>query len=155
MDRRVDPLDLPRVREWTESLVPQPGWMSFLTHRVGLDGAVIVARLLWPQFSEIEGCVVIDGLRAESDVRNWLESTQGDVPRTEAVLSTLHLWDVFPNDSPSDVEDAALAELGHLLAGSWRIALNEAFPDRQFRVEFAEHSADYGPTVWFFSETAE
>jgi hypothetical protein len=154
MGRRVDPLELPEVGEWVGSLVPQPGWLSFLTHRVGLGGAVVVARLLWPQFSDIEGCVVIDGLRTESEVKNWLESTNGDVSRTESILNTLHLWDVFPNDSLSDVEVAALDELGNVLVASWRAALAEAFPGRAFRVEFAPDGPDYGPTVWFHSETS-
>lgn len=153
MSRRIDPLGLPAVSEWVGSLVPQPGWMSFLTHRVGLDATVVVARLIWPRFVEIDGCVIIDGLRTESEVRSWLGSTQGDIPRTEAILSTLRLWDVFPNDSPSDVEEAALSEVLHILETVWPKALSTEFPDRRFRVQVSDGDDGYGPTVWFSSES--
>jgi hypothetical protein len=122
----------------------------YLQATVPVAGAVAVAELLWPEFVEYRGCVVPAFLLDERAVDAWLDEAHAEVPSVEAVLSHLHLWDVFAPSSTT--ERQALSELAPVIARTWRGALRDAYPDRRFVVRAADEPEEYGPTLWFRSE---
>ncbi len=157
----IGPFDLPAAAAWRDSLTPTPdtgavepvNYLAYLAYEVGLDRAFAVMRLLFPQFEVVRGCVLMKGTGSYTpdSFEQWWAHFDGDIGAVEGMLNHLQLWDVFTQMDHTLLAEEALAELGKVMAKTWKLALLEAFPDREFLVEFHNDPGDYGPMVTFRS----
>lgn len=127
-------------------LRPPPIASAFLEQHLSVASAVLFAELMAPRLVEVEGCVIIAALYEPANLAQWLESEVGDVAAVEQTINRLHLWDTF--DPNGEIEERALAHLARLIAVSWELHGQRAFPDRHLIGRVAD---DYGPTVVLYS----
>ncbi len=141
---------LPNYRKWKRGQVPSPvGVWDYLGHRGDFELAFAFGKLFWPDFVEVEGCVLLEEQYDETSFRTWQREFEGDCARVEAMMNHVHVYDLFP-EVPADHLDAQLFErLGRLLVQTWTHALKEAFPARAFNVTYSNEPQAYGPTVGF------
>jgi len=121
----------------------------------GISSAGIhrTAALLWPDWVEVEGCVLRREVADVENVRRWLATGGASVQRTEWALNHVHLYDEVEEgwEEPQELLDQRLQAVAERLAAAWRASLAAAFPSRTFHVEVAEPHEDHGPTVYAFS----
>ncbi|MCB1257655.1 MAG: hypothetical protein KDB26_11140 [Microthrixaceae bacterium] len=152
----VDPLELPDAAAWTASYEGRPGLLDFVGVRVGLAGALAVAKVLRPDLIDFRGCVLLRERFSHSSFEEWWEQLDGDVPEIESVVNHLHLWDLFEVEDEDVLADRALGDLAVAIASSWRCLLAETYPDRRFHVRVTTSAnGDYGPTISFASTSEE
>ena len=109
-----------------------------------LEGALDVARLLWPRFEVRDGAVLAADLVGEGS------TPVGAFPsltEAEILLNHVHILDCFENAAVSDSEpfyDANHPEfkracaLGVLVAQCWAAKLHLDYPERTFRVFYTQ-----------------
>ena len=149
MALRLSPLEMaelvPQAAEWAGGDVAR--WIS----GVGTFAALIgYAELLWPDFTEFDGCV----FRGEVDATNhqgWMDQLGGDRAAVERVCNHVDL--IYLIESYAETAtDAHLTYLGRLLQDMWQAKLAREFPDRRFAVELHDDPSnpDDEPLVTFF-----
>jgi len=114
----------------------------------GGELAVAFSALYWPEFVEVEGCVLLRERYEPVNFREWKEEFGGDLSRVEGIVNHVHLWDLFQPDEAS-VPERAIESLGRILSCTWQCALRQQFPGREFDVRFVEDDSEYGPTISF------
>ncbi|MDI3423555.1 hypothetical protein [Streptomyces luteolus] len=144
----MDPAAYPEVKSWIEEHSGSLDSVDFLTRNASLGTWLAIYHVIWPDFVEVEGCVLWRRSYEVSNFREWFRRFEGDVPAVEATLNRLILGDIIENDDlPED--RAVLMELAEMTAKSWGIALRESFPSKSFEVGCA--NTEDGPVVWFHS----
>jgi hypothetical protein len=142
-----------KYKQENESWIPNFDVWDYLSLRGDADLAAAFFKLFWPDFVEVNGCVLLRYKYSLEGFANWLEHFNGNRARVEAMMNHVHILDLFPN-APKDVHP--LEQLQEFLAGaltlSWKAALSEAFPGRRFIVTL---SHGYGPEVSFHQADAE
>ena len=125
----------------------------YLYDGISSAGISRAAALLWPDWVEVEGCVLRREMADEENVRQWMATEGGSVQRTEWVVNHVHLYDEVEQgwEEPRELLDERLLAVAERLAAAWRASLAAAFPSRVFHVEVAGAEEDYGPTVYAFS----
>ncbi|MCP4545392.1 MAG: hypothetical protein GY835_02860 [bacterium] len=147
---RIDPMQFGDVSDWVRSFDPPMRLVDVIGVKIGLSGTLAVAAVLWPEFVEVRGCVLLSWRYNATEFEGWWSQLAGDRTAIEDMVNHLHLWDVFP-DVEDPLTERGLVELGQLMAESWRYALRSAYPDRDFLVSFDMEEEEYGPTVSFRS----
>ncbi|MEU9011372.1 hypothetical protein AB0D12_16635 [Streptomyces sp. NPDC048479] len=145
----MDPLEDPQIRAWTESIDAAPDYLDYLSQNMGLAEWVAVSHVFFPQFVEVEGCVLWDRVYDPDNFRIWREELKGDVSSIEATLNQFRLWQYIEIDD--DESQRRAFELAREIATSWRNCLERSFPRRSFDVQ-ATDTVD-GPVVSFTSLT--
>lgn len=141
-----DPMDLPEIAEWVSYFDGGPlGVIDYVGEQVGPVAAVALARLFWPGFVRVDGCILLEDRYDEQTFRNWQAELESRAA-IEAAVNHIHLWDVFGASSDS-IPDEAMEFLGHVVAKTWASAVAAAFPDEDMLVKFSNDPEDYGPTV--------
>jgi len=115
------------------------------------DLAFAFARLFWPVFVELDGCVLIEHRAVDTAVAEALAEAGVDLRRVEWVLNRVSLRDEMPFED-SAVEDETFMDIGRIMRLSWTAALAEQFPGREFVVELLGWEDDWhGPTLYVTS----
>ncbi|THF67964.1 hypothetical protein E7T06_18610 [Deinococcus sp. Arct2-2] len=144
---------LPRLKVQQELWGEQFDLSEYLNKKGNRDLAVAFASLFWPQFIEVDGCI----LRAENydpvSFQNWMKSTEGNRSQVESVLNHLHVYDLFQDDLEHPLE--VYEYLAQILHRTWQAALTEQFPDKKFKFHYATEPDDYGPTLYFWQDRQE
>lgn len=112
------------------------GWITDMGNYATLIG---YAELLWPDFTELDGCV----FRGEVDATNhqaWMDRLDGDRAAVERVCNHVDL--IYLLNDQSQATDAQLTYLGRLLQQMWRAKLAQDFPGRRFAVELHDDPTD-------------
>lgn len=65
------------------------------------------------------------------------------------MIDHAHLYDVFDGCS-EDVDARVFEWLGEVVSLSWRLVLNDMFPERKCNVDVSSSDQDDGPVVTFF-----
>jgi len=142
----MDPMDYPEIGDWARKLGEGVDSVDFLTRHGRLSHWLVVAHVLWPEFVEVDGCVLWSRVYEPANLREWQARLPGRPAAVERTLNQLMLWQVIDcRDTPED--NAALAALAAVIARSWRAALAERFPDKRFDVEAV--ATEDGPVVTF------
>jgi hypothetical protein len=117
-------------------------------HGTLLD-ALMYRELFWPEFVEIDGMVFWRGQTYEEDaerIRTTLASKNGDRTATEQSYNYVEIPPLFGNPDPSgDTSDEMDDDLVRSLVEMWHAKLRNAYPNRNFVVEFVP--ADAGANV--------
>ena len=152
---RIDPMTLPALKKWREQSPPSAEVWDYLGSQPGgLTTALTFAHLFWPEFVEVQGCVLLSRAYEQKTFDLWWQELSGDKRRIERVINHVHLHDVFTGDQDLELEvtNLALKELGEILVECWTCALAAQFPDRKFYVELRSEEQEYGPTIYFSTE---
>jgi len=64
---------------------------KYLYHGISSAGMQRAAALLWPDWVEVEGCILRREVADLENVRRWLASDEGSVQRAEWALNHVHL----------------------------------------------------------------
>ncbi|TQK45050.1 hypothetical protein FBY35_6591 [Streptomyces sp. SLBN-118] len=146
----MNPMDDPQSGAWAESIDGAADYLEYLSQNVGLAEWAAVSRVFFPQFVEVDGCVLWDRVYDPDNLRIWREELKGDVSSIEATLNQFRLWQYIEIDD--DESQRRAFELAREIAASWRGCLERSFPGRSFDVQ-ATDTVD-GPVVSFTSLTA-
>lgn len=147
MSRRFELAELPGIKRWL-SETSESVW-GLLGTKGGAELAIAFSSLYWPEFVEVEGCVLLRERYSPSRFQDWWKELAGDRSRIEGVVNHVHLWDLFDLDGTS-VPDEAVQDLAQVLGLTWRCALQHRFPERDFEVNVVlDDSEEYGPTISF------
>lgn len=139
----MDLSGLPQVKAWSTG--GDFSASGFLMANVTVSEAAVLSTLLWPDFVEFQGCVVLGFKFDDEGVNNWIDRLKGDVRAVEAVVNEVHLWDIFAPTSPEEYK--VLSQLAGRVSDMWRAAVQHAFPDREFLVSVTDDPEEYGPTL--------
>src|SRR5262249_46185619 len=122
---------LPSLMEMRATFTGPPiGLWAFANFRGSLEIAYAFSSIFWPEFVEDHGGVFLAEQFKESSFQHWSERLDGDLTRIEAVMNQAHIGDFFLNAPSDDALDVRVSQqFGRALAGCWRAALAEAFPD--------------------------
>jgi hypothetical protein len=109
-------------------------------------------KLFWPDFVEHDDCVFL--AFDEAKYRQWLQQTDGDKQRVEAMMNHRHIIDLLPRTVESPTRGLVVS-FGQLLRDVWETKLRRDFPKRQFCVSFSsEESEDLSLYEVTFSQMA-
>ena len=119
-------------------------------------GIARAAALFWPDWVEVDGCVLRADVADAKNVRRWLSVQGGSVQQVEWALNHVHLYDEVEEgwEEPPQLLNERLLEVARRLADAWRASLAAAFPERTFDVEVATPAEDHGPSVYVVSSNS-
>jgi hypothetical protein len=136
-----------QYKQENESWIPDFDTWSYLNLRADADLAAAFTKLFWPDFVEVEGCVLLKRAYSPESFQEWMERFQGDERRVEATMNHVHIWDVFiASFDRQKYPDELYEYLANALIFGWKQALSLAFPDKRF-VFTLRHG--YGPEISF------
>lgn len=127
------------------------GFGSYVSSELHPEDALIFSKLLFPNFVEVDGCVLLEDRFDLENFSRWMKEMEGATASVERVLNHTHIYDIF-GGCKYDVSDSIFEQLGKVIAFSWGVALKKSFPTRSFCVSFSFSEADYGPVVTFWQE---
>jgi hypothetical protein len=96
------------------------------------------ARILWPDFTEHDGCIFQGDSVDEENYRAFLAQTKGNKTAVEKVLNHRHIVDIFSRSHHEMPSASVVLYLGRLMAEILQAKLNRDFPDRKVTVTFPE-----------------
>jgi hypothetical protein len=122
--------------------------------RVSLRTAGALAKLLWPDFVEMTGCIFAAFQFADYEVK-----ISGDMTETECFVNHTHILDEFRNQATSEnrtqfsknldvIEPTydsahpdfiAACELGTKMAKMWALKLKFDFTESRFRIYYTQY----------------
>lgn len=144
----MDPDRHPDIAAWAADHSGSLDHVDFLTHHATVAEWLAICHVLWPDVIEVQGCFVRKRSFGEADFEGWREELRGDIPKIEATVNRLVLADVI-DCGTSAADEKALKDIARTIARSWRVALQQTFPEREFTV--VSRDTDDGPAVTFFS----
>lgn len=147
-------LDLPEAKAWASGWTLSVGSDDYVLNNVSFTQAWSIARLMWPRFELFNGLVVL-GDRRSTEGFEALWKAWDPPSLFQHFANLVHLWDLFTGESQDDVTQSAMTTLAQMMSKTWTLALSEAFPGRDFVVEWAPDGDDYGPTVSFHERTPD
>lgn len=129
---------------------------NYLNMRGDLELAVGFSKLFYPDFVEVEGCVLLSVAYSPDSYQRWKKALNGDRSHIETMLNYTRVWELFlgPTTLPPAViidestTSALSIYLGKVLAICWRHALHDAFPEKTFNIVYDESYHD--PSVTFY-----
>lgn len=117
------------------------------------DVAAAYASLFWPEFTAVDGCVLI-GRSIPEPYADWRREHPDDPAAIEAVLNHHHILDLFP--VAADPSPQLVRHLGTVLKEMWTAKLRQDFPGRAFVVSFPDDfdlEVD-NPEITFYTKRA-
>nr|RIY11503.1 hypothetical protein D3W47_06065 [Deinococcus sp. RM] len=123
-----------------------PRATDLLSNEGNILHAVALSAILWPRFIEFEEHVIRADRFDLENFRQWQESTGHKRQAIESVLNHVHIYDLLPSNDEAPLE--AYEYLAQVLLRTWKAALGEQHPTRQFQFHYATEPDDYGPTVY-------
>src|SRR5579859_3615321 len=105
-----------------------------MTSEFFLDAITAYRKLLWPDFTEYDGCVFLT--LDEAVYRQWMKRTNDDKRQVEATMNHRHIVDLIPESVEHPTRDLVVS-FGKLMQELWEAKLRRDFPTRRFKVSFA------------------
>src|SRR5438876_9730226 len=94
---RLDTSLLPMFQKYkqeNESWMPNFDIWDYLNLRADYDLAVAFSKLFWPDFIEVDGCILLATSYSPENFAHWKESLKGDKRAIETMLNHTHIWDL-------------------------------------------------------------
>jgi hypothetical protein len=123
----MEPSEYPDVRKWMARFQDGPDHVDYLWEHADLATWISASSLFWPQFVEVQGCVLWERVYEERNFADWYERLGADIPRVEGVLNRLNLWQVIPSRETQE-DDLALMGVARCLRNCWEASLRVHFP---------------------------
>lgn len=148
----IDPNQVPEFMNWRSGFDADAGldlW-DYVSHMGNTSMAAAYASILWPAFSESEGCILLDIHNISGASDEWMDRFAGDRSRVEAMINHFHLMDRLGHFKDDGSDLPVIRMIGHIMQMTWRAALQEAYPERTFVVSY-DSDEQYGdPTITFW-----
>lgn len=136
-------LDLTQFRSYESWMTEGPrDFHDFLNINANLELAAAFAKLFWPEFIEVQGCILLREKYSPDNFTDWWQHFDGSRTGVEGIINHVHIYDLFLNNKSGSHEFAIAAFLGHVLRRCWKYALQESFPDRTFEVDYEPGDAE-------------
>ncbi|MHB8214538.1 MAG: hypothetical protein ACYDDS_00530 [Candidatus Sulfotelmatobacter sp.] len=127
---------IPELKDWNSGKgIDIDGWISCEGDHKHLIG---YARILWPDFTEHDGCIFLGDRVEEENYQAFLAQTKGDKTRVEAVMNHQHIVDLFSRSHPERPTREVVIYLGRLMKDILESKLSRDFPGRKITVSFPE-----------------
>lgn len=129
------------------------GFWGYLDVKATVELAAGFAKLHWPDFIEVDNCVLLAERCTPSNFEQWTQHFGGNRHSIESMINHTHDYDLF--NYAADRETVApdvWEHIGQTLLASWRAAIHQAFPARRFAFDYATEPNEYGPTITFWQE---
>ncbi len=99
-DLELDTSILPifqQYKQLNKSWLPSFHLWNYLNMRADLDMAAAFTKLFWPDFIEVDGCVLLKIAYSPNSFQSWVEHYHGDTRKVEAMINHVHISDLFLN----------------------------------------------------------
>lgn len=124
---------IPELNEWNNDKGIDVGsWIGCVGD---FQKAIGYSTIFWPDFVEVEGCIVREGVSREN-VIEWI-AKYTEPSRAEETINHLHL-DGLQYMGCEDISSERLSYLGRILKDIYACKLKRDFPDKTFVVKFDE-----------------
>ncbi len=131
---------------------PELTLWDYINYRGDFELAAAFCKLFWPDFIEVEGCILLAAHYDPKSFEQWKQKFEGDCEQIELMMNHTHVYDLFLNCESSHLDRTVFEIIGQTLLKCWLHALREAFPDKQFKFTYATEPEEYGPTLSFYTE---
>jgi hypothetical protein len=122
---------IPEMRSWNNGNgIDVDSWIQCMANHKVLVGC---ARILWPDFVERDGCIVL--ARHAPNWQGYLEKAHGDRKIAEATINHIHVLHLFATELPTR---ALVLHVGRLLKEIWQVKLQHHFPGRKITISFPQ-----------------
>lgn len=121
---------------------------SYISDQCNPEDVLLSCRIFFPDFVVVENGVFLERNYNSDAFLSWLEIFGGDLHAVERMINHTHLYDLF-DGCVEDVDDRVFEQLAEVLAFSWKLILENKFPDRRFDVKISNSEQEYGPVVTF------
>lgn len=118
---------------------------SYIYHNLDPEDVLIMTKLYWPIFQEINGMIIREDVL--SRFKSRIESSQAS-PVTERSYNLLKLWDVFHETA----DESVYVKLAESMKITWAAAIKEQFKNRKFVVELINSEKSYGPMLTVYQQ---
>jgi hypothetical protein len=148
-------LDTSLLPQYQEFRSDDPGlslW-NYLAMVGRYEIAAALSKLFWPDFVEVDGCILLAEQFELQNFKDWQKELLGDRQKIESLINHVHIWDLFLNDPRQDYQLALHEHLAKMLTICWKHALKEAFPDKEFEFYYETEPHEYGPTISFHQKS--
>ena len=116
-----------------------------------LDLAAAHAQFFYPEFIEIRGCIIFKDRHDAESLDAWIRKCDGDLSSVESIINHMHFYDFPTNDTRKSEHRLETYEyLAKIAKRTWKAALAEQFPGRQFEFQYVTELDEYGPTLYFW-----
>lgn len=122
---------------------------QYVNFNVHPEDILILGSLMFPNFIEIDGCVLLSS-NYDEDVFKEMQLNY-DNQMIEKNINHVRIYDVFAN-CVDDVDDLVFERIGKLLQFSWSGYLRQKFPDRKIIVTYLNDEQEYSPTLSVYQE---
>lgn len=137
-----DPTRLDEFVRWGERWTTPLGEWNYLHQHVSVTSATLFARLMFPEFIEVRGCVIVREVYNPETFEQWWRRSNCDPRTVEHNVNRLTLWDWWEPDGAQ--EEAALEFVATRIAISWKVHATLRFP----HISWETYVDDvYGPVV--------
>lgn len=127
---------IPELKDWNSGRgIDIESWIGCQGDHKHL---IAYARILWPNFTEHDGCIFLGDCVDEENYRAFLAQTKGNKTAVEKVLNHRHIVDIFSRSHREMPSTEVVVYVGRLMKEIWRAKLDRDFPDRKIKVTFPE-----------------
>jgi hypothetical protein len=124
---------IPELTAWNNGKgIDVDAWIQCMANHKVLVGC---AGILWPNFVEHDGCILLGDSVDEANYQAFLKQANGDRRTVEATVNHLHVLHLFATELPSK---ELVLYVGKLMKEIWQVKLSRDFPDRRITVFFSE-----------------
>lgn len=145
----------PAYQRWRQMAQPQePNVWAYLGQQVTVETAALFGTLFWPEFVEVQGCILLAEHYRPKAFAQWQQQYAGQRSAVEGVVNHTHLYDLFPQAEGDDVL-ATYEQLASTMLRCWEAALTARFPAKHFRFSYETEPLAYGPTLTFWQDDVQ
>ena len=120
--------------------------MDYIELNIHPEDILILGKLIFPDFVEVDGVVLLALLFDEETYKK--RKSHLTKRMTELGFNHVHIWDMFSAINYKD-EGNVCEGIGLLLKMGWEFSLSKCFSGRSFEVIYSNTESDYGPTITF------
>jgi len=114
---------------------------SYLNTFFDINAALAFSKLYFPDFVDIQNCVILDFRYNEDLFKQWFTELNGEVSQVEKMCNLYELKDFFHinnNINDENKKNKVLDVFGTILKRSWEVNLKLLYPERSFKVDLFE-----------------
>ncbi len=101
--------------------------------------AILFSRLYFPEFVEVNDCIILKERYHKSIFNEWFRALNGDITEVEKMYNLYEVKDLF-HINDCNISEEKIQTLASLLSTSWEINLSILFSHRKFTVKVFQES---------------
>lgn len=121
--------------------------VSYLNFKYDMNAALAFSKLFFPDFIEVNGCIILSFLYNETVFQAWLDKFNNDVQQTEKMCNLYKVADYFHINKVESTNFQLLSTFAHALKISWELNCKALF-NKNITVEVFESLGDLKITLY-------